>query len=189
MVLMNLNRSQDPQVSTFKLASITPRDWPTLPAPITAAMVLPIWVRTITYFGGVQGDDVTKATANATFDYTPRNQGAKAQTMGLSLAVDVAKARGWIGPQDPYAAPPASTLSGLSPNTAVHGTAAIPVTCTGTGFTPYSVVRVDGVIVPTTYVSATSLTATVTPKATAGTQAVTVLTNGVATAPQTFTAT
>src|SRR5580765_3063821 len=105
MVLMNLNRSQDPQVSTFKLASITPRDWPTLPAPITAAMVLPIWVRTITYFGGVQGDDVTKA-------------------------------RGWIGPQDPYAAPPASTLSGLSPNTAVHGTAAIPVTCTGTGFTP-----------------------------------------------------
>jgi hypothetical protein len=188
MALFDLNRSNDTPISTLKLASITPKDWPTLPAVVPSTT--PIWVRTITFFGGVIGDDVSVSTANATNDYTPRNQGLKAQALGLTLAVDITKFRGWIGPRDPYStAKPNVTLTGISPNTAVHGTAAIPVTCTGTNFTPYSLVTVDNVIVPTTYVSPTSLTALVTPKATAGTQAVRVVTYGVATSPQTFTAT
>lgn len=187
MALFDLNRSNDTPIATLMLASITPRDWPTLPAvePSTARIDVP----TVTYIGGATGDDVTAATANATLpDFTPRTEAAKAAAMGVPLAVDVAKPRGWIGPKDPYSAPPTVTLTGISPSTAVHGTAAIPVTCTGTNFTPYSVVQVDGVNVPTVYVSPTSLTATVTPKATAGAQAVTVLTYGISTAAQTFTA-
>jgi hypothetical protein len=186
MALFDLNRSNDTPISTLKLASITPKDWPTLPLPMPNTT--PAYVRVISWFGGAVGDDVTVSTANATNDYTPRNQALKAQALGLSLAVDVTKNRGWIGPKDPYAAPPASTLTSINPTTAVHGTAAIPVTCTGTGFTPYSMVTVDGINVPTTYVSPTQLTATITPKATAGNQSVRVVTNGVASAAQTFTA-
>jgi len=187
MALFDLNRSNDTPISTLKLASITPRDWPTLPAVVPSTT--PAFVRVISWFGGAVGDDVTKSTANATNDYSPRTQAQKATALGVALAVDVTKARGWIGPQDKYAAPPAVTLTGIAPANAVHGTAAIPVTCTGTGFTPYSVVTVDDVPVPTTYNSATSLTATITPKATAGTQAVKVVTYGIATTAQTFTAT
>jgi hypothetical protein len=181
----------------------------TLPNPITPAMLalangnaaMPRYIGGgADWSGGLTGDDVTVATAAQSLassasaalatPYSPLNQAQKAAIMVPpdTLAVDVTKPRGWIGPQDPYAAPPASTLTAILPTGAVHGTAAIPVVCTGTGFTPFSIVQVDGVSVPTVYTSATSLTATVTPKATAGTQAVTVLTNGISTAAQTFTA-
>lgn len=186
MALFDLNRSNDTPISTLKLASITPKDWPTLPAVMPS--VTPAFVRVISWFGGAVGDDVSVSTANATNDYTPRNQAAKATALGLSLAVDVTKLRGWIGPRDPYPGPTV-TLASISPNTAVHNTAAIPVTLTGTGFTMSSVAKVDGVAVPTVFNSPTSLTATVTPKVTAGTQAVAVTDHGITTAAQTFTAT
>lgn len=182
----------------------------TLPNPITPAMLAlananagkPRYTSGAgaDWSGGATGDDVTTATAYQAIasaasaavatPYSPQNQTQKAAAMTPpgSLAVDVTKFRGWIGPQDPYPGP-GVTLASITPATAVHNTAAIPVACVGTGFTFNSVVKVDGVSVPTVYNSPTSLTATITPKVTAGTQSVTVVDHGV-TSPvaRTFTA-
>lgn len=180
----------------------------TLPDPITPAMLalananaaMPRYIGGgADWAGGATGDDVDEATAYQSLassasaalatPYTPQNQAQKAAMMVPpgSLAVDVTKPRGWVGPQDPYGAPPAVTFTGISPTTVVHATAAIPVVCTGTGFTPFSVVLVDGVAVPTAYTSPTSITATVTPRATAGNQSLTVSTYGVSVGPQVLT--
>jgi hypothetical protein len=70
----------------------------------------------------------------------------------------------------------------------VSGAGTQLLTATGTGFTKLSQIVVNGVPQATTFVSATSLTATVQKKASAGTWPVTVLTGGaVVTAPQTWT--
>lgn len=89
------------------------------------------------------------------------------------------------------AGPNASHASSLSPTTAPTLTTATPttasgagnatVTATGTGFTRQSVIWVNDVAYPTTYVSATSLTASAPKKATAGTLPVRVVTGGVIT--------
>jgi hypothetical protein len=82
------------------------------------------------------------------------------------------------------------TLTTIAPTTSVHGTAAITMTATGTGFTKQSRIVIAGVPQATTFVSATSLTCLATPPAAAGTPAVTVVTGGVVTtAPQTWTIT
>jgi hypothetical protein len=82
------------------------------------------------------------------------------------------------------------TLTTIAPTTSVHGTAAITMTATGTGFTRQSRIVIAGVPQATTFVSATSLTCLATPPAAAGTPAVTVVTGGVVTtAPQTWTIT
>jgi|SRR5262252_4609069 len=80
-------------------------------------------------------------------------------------------------------------LASISPTTAVSGASGTDtITCTGTNFTRQSVVYRDGIAMPTTYVSATSLTAVVTKRATAGASTITVLTGGVVTtAGQTLT--
>ncbi|MGI4760329.1 MAG: IPT/TIG domain-containing protein [Janthinobacterium lividum] len=69
---------------------------------------------------------------------------------------------------------PAPTISRLSPASAVAGSGATTLTVTGTGYVNSSVVQFNGVALPTTFVSATQLTATVpaTALATAGTYAV-----------------
>jgi len=72
-----------------------------------------------------------------------------------------------------YEVPP--TLTTLAPATAVHATAPLTMTCTGTGFTTETVVTFGGVDLATTFVSATSVTCTVDPtNAVAGTVPVTV---------------
>jgi hypothetical protein len=82
------------------------------------------------------------------------------------------------------------TLTSIAPTTSVHGTAAITMTATGTGFTKQSVINIGGVNQTTTFVSATSITCLATPPAAAGTPAVTVVTGGaVTTAPQVWTIT
>jgi hypothetical protein len=80
-------------------------------------------------------------------------------------------------------------LASISPTTAVSGpSGTTTVTATGTNFTKQSVIYANGVAMPTTFVSATSLTAPVTKKTSAGTWPITVVTGGVVTtAPQTFT--
>lgn len=80
-------------------------------------------------------------------------------------------------------------LTTIAPTTAVSGTGTTALTAvTGTNFTPQSVVYANGVAIPSVYVSATTLTATMPKKATAGTWPITVVTGGVVvTAPQTFT--
>ena len=57
---------------------------------------------------------------------------------------------------------PVPTLSAVAPNTSVAGSAATPITVTGTGFVARSVIRVDGANRPTTYVSPTQMTASLT---------------------------
>lgn len=76
----------------------------------------------------------------------------------------------------------------LNPTTAIMNAAAQAVVITGTNFTPNSVATVDGVPVPTTYTSATSLTAQV-PRPAAGTKAVGVVTGAIVHPTQTFTVT
>ncbi len=89
---------------------------------------------------------------------------------------------------------PAPTLTSISPATVGAGSAAIVLTCTGTNFVAGSIVRWDGANQPTTFVSATSVTATIPAGllATAGTHTVTVFNpapGGGTTAGQTFTIT
>lgn len=81
------------------------------------------------------------------------------------------------------------TLSSIAPTTAVHGASGTDtITATGVGFTRQSVIMKDGVKVPTTFVSSTSLTAPVPKSAAAGTSSITVATGGVVTtAGQTLT--
>ena len=53
------------------------------------------------------------------------------------------------------------TLTAIAPTTTASGTGTTLLTCTGTGFTPGCQIRVNNVPQATTFVSATSLTATV----------------------------
>lgn len=56
---------------------------------------------------------------------------------------------------------PAPSLVSLAPNSAAAGSAQLTTTVTGSGFQPTSIVRWNGADLPTTYVSGTSLQATV----------------------------
>jgi hypothetical protein len=82
------------------------------------------------------------------------------------------------------------TLTTIAPTTAASGpsgTTALTAV-TGTNFTRQSVVYANGVPCPTVYTNATTLTATMPKKTSAGTWPITVVTGGVVTtAPQTFT--
>jgi hypothetical protein len=79
-------------------------------------------------------------------------------------------------------------LASISPTSTASGVGTQALTCTGTNFTKQSVIYVNGVAQATTFVSATSLTATVTKKTSSGTWPVTVITGGVVTtAAQTWT--
>jgi hypothetical protein len=59
--------------------------------------------------------------------------------------------------------PDPPVLTSLSPTTAVHGGADLTLTCTGSGFISSSLIRFNGVDLTTTFVSSTSLTATISP--------------------------
>jgi hypothetical protein len=166
------------------------------PAPITPADLLPAFVRVVTFTGGAFGDDVDQATANTTFAYSPRTQAEKASLMvpAGSLAVDVARPRGWIQDDQPYQAPPASpagdpVISSLAPNTAVAVTGPdVLVTITGLRFTPWSTVRSGNYPIPSKYVDATHLTILQSPKASvAGVVQVVVTDHDVDSAPSNFT--
>lgn len=83
-----------------------------------------------------------------------------------------------------YDAPPAvPTLSSISPNTATAGGPSFTLTATGTDFISGSTIDWNGTALATTYVNATSLTATVPAAniATAGSNNVTVTTAGAGT--------
>jgi len=80
-----------------------------------------------------------------------------------------------------------TTLTSIAPPSVASGGGTQLLTATGTNFTKQSVIVVNGVPQTTTFVSNTSITATVTKKATAGTWPVIVTTAGAQTAPQTWT--
>jgi sugar lactone lactonase YvrE len=76
---------------------------------------------------------------------------------------------------------PPPTVSSISPTTAVAGSAALTLTVTGTGFVTTTTVQVGGVADATSYVSATEVTATVTPQQlTSGAQLSVIALNGTA---------
>jgi hypothetical protein len=59
--------------------------------------------------------------------------------------------------------PPAPTVTSVSPTTVMAGSGALTLTVNGTGFLTTTTVQVGGVADVTTYVSATEVTAAVTP--------------------------
>lgn len=192
MALMDLNRAQGPQIATLKLSTIAPINWHRFP-PRVATMVKANSVNepkprylgagaTADWLGGDHGDDVDEASANvvavdangtAIANYAPRNQDARATQMGRTLAVDVSRSRGVIDPRTPY--PTASTpavpipvLTTVTPNTAVHGTQEITCLVVGTGFTPWTEMRVGGetrLTLRYTYLSPTLINITINPAA------------------------
>jgi hypothetical protein len=136
----------------------------TMPSPITAAMLAPANVHCdkpryssmTDWAGGAKGDDVDTQTATVALasaadgssaaNYAPRTQAAKATLLGTTVVKDVARARGWIGPRDPYTgnAPVAPVVSSISPTTGTAASLPMTVIITGTGFTPWSTVRTGG---------------------------------------------
>jgi hypothetical protein len=175
------------------------------PQPITAAMLAKSWVRDQAVIGGAFGDDVNAATAtlltdltanngpNTAVDYSPRNQAAKATATGNTLMVDIGRRRGWLGPRDPYAAPPVSpagdpTITSLAPATIAAGSQpTLTVIINGTGFTQWSTVTSGNFPIPNRYISPTQLEIIQKPyTSVAGTVQVVVTDHGVASAPSNF---
>jgi hypothetical protein len=178
-----LARAAEAANATSKLVEITPKNWRRYPA--VAGSTTPANIPVITYTGGATGDDTDTATANSTTPYTglPRTQAEKASLMVPpgSLAVDVARPRGFIAPNQSYiaaggTAPAAPVVSSLSPTTAAGATLPLVVTITGTGFSPYSTVYTGGAQTPDgsgKYVDATHMTVAIW-KASPGTVSVAV---------------
>jgi hypothetical protein len=200
--------------SAGSLIEITPKNTHRYPAPITAAMLAPAYTPVTTYTGGAYGDDVSLATANSTVPILPNTQATRATFPGVpnsvvpsesiasgqaitniadyTFATDITAPRGYIGPKDPYStpAPPAPTITSLSPNTAVAGSASpLAVTITGTGFTQWSTVLTGNVETPyVTYFSPTKIVILMDPKRSiAGTISVIVRDHSVNSAASNFT--
>jgi len=173
------------------------------PAPITAAMVLPAYVPVFTWNGGVFGDETVSETNvvvddRGVGDYTPRNLTEfktwhKAGDPDYVSVIDVGVPRGWIEPNEPYGAPPASpagdpTISSLAPNTGVSGGAPTWVVITGTNFTNWSQVETGGVLTPYfRYRSPTRMEMLQDPRSTPGIVVVKVVDHGVKSAGSNFT--
>lgn len=80
------------------------------------------------------------------------------------------------------------TLASFTAGSSASGVGTTNLTCTGTNFSPQSVVYVNGVAQTTVFASRTSLTcATVTKKTSAGAWPITVITPGLTTAALTWT--
>ena len=84
---------------------------------------------------------------------------------------------------------PDPTITSLNPSTAVAGSGTTQVTVTGTQFRADSKVEANQAAIPTTFVSATSLTAQFPVPATAGPVTFTVRTDTEESNPSTFTVT
>lgn len=134
----------------------------TLPDPITVAMTTPPFLGAVSYdwpYNGLVGDDVNVATANATGDYAPKNQGQKSNMLGAEnpLAIDITTPRGWIDPLEAYGQAPLPTLTSLNPASiaAVHEDTSVALI--GTNFMPSSQIIMNGNVERTTFISATEL--------------------------------
>jgi hypothetical protein len=207
MALQDLNRTSDTTgdgqtgidaPTTNALAEITPKNWHKFPPAIAnptqalanANAAKPRYGTAGDWALGVPGDDTDTAKATvalarsdggaAEADYTPRTQAAKATAMSTTLAVDVARPRGWIEPADPYqgkgSAPVAPVVTSISPTTGAAAALQMRVVITGTGFTPWSTVRTGGSATPDVsgkYISATQMEVAIW-KASAGTVSVAV---------------
>ena len=179
----------------------------TYPRPITKAMTDRAYIPVYTWNGGVYGDDVYLAKTNVLVDdqgrgdYPIRNQDDRriannaAGNLGATFAVDIARPRGAIDPNEPYPvagapAEPAPTITSLAPNTAVAGSPGpLAVVITGTNFTQWSKVVAGGAeVLSAKYVSPTKMTMLMQPQiSTSGVITVYVWDHGVASATSNFT--
>jgi len=163
----SVRRAQDPVLAVAVNSEITPLNWHRFPgAPLPNA---PQYVPTVTYNGGVKGDDIDVATANSTSTYGPRTQAQKAAALGTVLVEDIGRSRGYIAPAQPYGAKPAApVVTSISPNTAAAGANPLVVTITGTGFTLYSKVVTGGTGAPwdaaAKYISPTQMQVLIDPR-------------------------
>jgi hypothetical protein len=82
---------------------------------------------------------------------------------------------------------PDPVLSTVAPTTATAAGGAVPLTCTGTGFTPSARVNFNGAFIATTYVSATSLTCTLPAGQSVGAKTIFVEDQGNVSGNKTFT--
>jgi hypothetical protein len=222
MMPADLNRAQDTAIATLKLMEIAPVNWHRFPSPISKAMTDDIYLPVYTWNGGIVGDETVAETNvlvddRAIGDYGPRNLTEKMAWPGAPNSVvpseatssgqavtaivdytqstDITVPRGWLEPDDPYAAPPASpagdpTITSLAPNTGVSGAGKAPtwVTITGTRFTQWSTVETGGVLTPYyKYVSPTRIDMLQDPRSTPGTVVVKVIDHGVKSAGSNFT--
>lgn len=176
-------------------------------SPSTASAGGPQFTLTVTGTGFVSGDSVVhwNGTPLATTFGNSTSLTATVPAANIASAttanVTVVTAGPGGGPSNarPFtvsAAPnPVPAVSALSPNTIGAGAAQFTMTVTGTNFVSGAVVRWNGADLPTTYVSATSLTATVAAShvASAGAANVTVVNpppgGGSSVTPATFTIT
>lgn len=205
-------RAQDTVATTY-LMPIDPKNWKVHVKSVgditlaNANAAKPRYLQA-DYIGGVKSSDQAQATANVAVarsgggpnepDYSPRTQPSKATALGTIPVQDVGRNPGWIAPDQPYGAPPASpandpTIGSLSPATAVAGAATpqFAMKIIGTNFTRFSTVSLGGTPAPNsifTYISPTEIRCQMSPASSvAGTTTVTVTDHGVTTAAKTFT--
>lgn len=154
----------------------------TYPLPITADMVTRAYVPVTTWYGGAVGNPQTTGTATSSTDFTPKTPAAKATALGQTFATVITRSQGWNAPGEPYGPVPAApVVTSLSPSTGAAATLPLTVTITGTGFSPFSVVKTGGSAtadVSGTYVNATTMRVAIY-KATPGTVSVAVEDHGV----------
>ncbi len=148
--------------------------------PITIAGVN-LGTPTDVQFGGVSGTNFSfnLGTISVT---TP--QGVNAGDVPVTIIYSGGVTQSILANTFTYTAA-AATLGTPTPGSGPT-TGGTSVTLTGTGFTPNSVVSIDGVPVPTTYNSSTSLTFS-TPIHSRGSAPITVVTSGVTTSGASFT--
>lgn len=148
------------------------------------------------YQGNKAGQQGEMGTLNTTGPaFAPQTQLAKAATLGVDMAVDVARGRGLIEPGQPYPdagdpAPAAPTITSLAPNTAAAGSISpLAVTITGTGFTQWSQVITGNVFTDMfEYVSPTEIKLLMDPaRSVAGITEVRVVDHGATSAASNFT--
>lgn len=156
--------------------------------------------------GNSYGDDVSQAKAaiavadasgapNGSLPPIARTQADKAVALGTTLAADIGRRRGYIGPKDPYpdkasAAMPAPTVTSLTPATGVSGPnkPIIMVKVAGTGFTVWSVAYVANQPYASKYISPTEMWVPLDPKQSfAGTASIAIMDHGVLSASTNFT--
>ena len=145
--------------TTLVVTKATPRlSWAT-PAPITAGVPLGAAQLNATAAG------ISGAPLPGTFTYSPAAGAVLAagtQTLNVAFVpTDSANYTAATASVQLVVNPLAVTLTSISPNTANLGDGAKTITLTGSGFVQSSVVKVNGVAVPTTPVNATTLTAVV----------------------------
>jgi uncharacterized repeat protein (TIGR01451 family) len=123
------------------------------------------------------GDVGNAATASVTIVVTPTVVGTITNRVSVTQIEPDSNMADNTAEESTTINNPVPTMTGISPDSAIEGSPDFTLTISGTNFVNGSTVHWDGLTLPTTFVSSTQLTATVTAAevATAGTISVTVV--------------